>query len=142
MNFTIILAPLLTLAFVQAIKLAFDGIKGNFNFKTLINTYGGMPSSHTAFVVSLTTIIGYKEGFDSALFALSAVFSVLVISDAMIFRRHVGHYGQVIMKLMKKLPDQEKKDLPSIDRELGHSFPQVLVGAFVGFIIAFLVNLL
>ena len=32
---------------------------------------GGMPSSHTAFVVSLTLMIGATQGFDSAIFALS-----------------------------------------------------------------------
>lgn len=141
-SFEIILTPLLTLVVVQALKLAFDGIKGNFNFKNLVNTYGGMPSSHTAFVVSLCTIVGYRYGPSSGLFAVCIVFSLLIISDALIFRRHVSHYGQTLLKLVNKLPEQEKRGLPLIDKELGHSLLQVLVGAAVGFIVAFIIQLL
>ena len=142
MKFSIILTPIFTLVIVQALKLAFDGIKGNFNLKTLINTYGGMPSSHTAFVVSLTAIVGFKEGINSTLFAICVIFSLLIISDAWIFRRHVGRYGRAILRIIKLLPEQERNDFPSLDRELGHTFPEILVGAAVGFVIAFIVNLL
>jgi len=138
----IILTPILTLVAVQALKLIFDGIRGNFNLKNLLNTYGGMPSSHTAFVVSLCTIVGYQEGFDSGLFAISVIFSLLVISDALVFRRHVAHYGQALLKLVSKLPEADRKDLPLIDKQLGHTLPQVLVGALIGFVVSYLINLL
>jgi len=138
----IILTPIITLVVVQALKLMFDGIRGNFNIKNFLNTYGGMPSSHTAFVVSLCTIIGFQEGFDSGLYAVSVIFSLLVISDALIFRRHIAHYGQALLKLVSKLPEAERKSLPSIDKQLGHTLPQVLVGALIGFVISFLVNIL
>lgn len=142
MNWSIILTPLLTFVVVQALKLAFDSIKGNFDLKSLLDTYGGMPSSHTAFVVSLSSIVGLKEGFDSALFAVCVIFSLVIISDAFIFRRHVGRYGKALMKIINKIPEPEKKEFPSLDKELGHTFPEVLVGAVVGFIMAFLINLI
>ena len=142
MNLEIILAPILTLIVVQAIKLATDGIKGNFDVRHLVNTYGGMPSSHTAFVVSLTSMIGFKEGVSCAAFAVAATFSLLFISDAAIFRRHVGIYGQTLKKLIDKLPDLEKKEFPEIQTKLGHTLLQIIVGGLIGFTIAFLINLL
>ena len=40
------------------------------NFK-IFTTTGGMPSTHSAAVISLSTIVGILEGFDSIIFALS-----------------------------------------------------------------------
>jgi len=45
---------------------------------------GGMPSSHTALVVGLTTAIGLKDALDSSIFALCLVFS-LVVSARLVF---------------------------------------------------------
>lgn len=142
MNLEIILAPILTLVVVQVIKLATDGIKGNFDLKHLVNTYGGMPSSHTAFVVSLTSMIGFKEGASSAAFAVAATFSLLFISDAAIFRKHVGVNSQALKKLIDKLPNSEKKQFPEIQTKLGHTLLQIITGGLIGFIIAYLIQLL
>lgn len=43
---------------------------------------GGFPSSHSSTVTALTIAIGMNEGFDSALFAITCVFSFIVIYDA------------------------------------------------------------
>ena len=142
MSLEIILAPILTLIIVQAIKLATDKIKGNFDLKHLINTYGGMPSSHAAFVVALTSMVGFKEGLYSTTFAISSIFSILIISDAVILRRHLGAYGRAIKRLINKLSDTEKQDFPHIQTKLGHTFLQAIIGGIIGFIVAFLVQLL
>ena len=39
------------------------------NFKRLVGS-GGMPSSHSAFTVSLAMSVGFCEGFSSAAFAI------------------------------------------------------------------------
>jgi hypothetical protein len=53
---------------------------------------GGMPSSHSALVCSLTLMVGLREGFDSILFAVVAVFAAIVMYDAMKVRaEEVGH---------------------------------------------------
>ena len=51
---------------------------------------GGMPSGHSATVSSLATIIGLSEGFTSPLFAIAAVFAVVVCPDAMGVRQETG----------------------------------------------------
>ena len=53
---------------------------------------GGMPSSHSALVCSLMLMVGLRQGFDSVLFAIAAVFSAIVMYDAMKVRaEEVGH---------------------------------------------------
>lgn len=52
-----------------------------FNFRWFVGT-GGMPSSHAAGVSALSTSIGVSYGFDSALFAITLVFTLIILFDA------------------------------------------------------------
>ena len=59
-------------------KLIEDLIKTKkFNFKRILGA-GGMPSSHSAVVTSLATLIGKSEGITSPIFALSVIFAFIV----------------------------------------------------------------
>jgi len=138
----IILAALLTLFVVQSIKLATDRIKGNFNLKSVLTTYGGMPSSHAALVTSLCTIIAFEEGLDTIAFGMAAVFSIIIIADAMIFRGYVDRNTRALKKLIERFSPQEQKEFLPIVTKLKHSFPQILVGMIIGFVIASLIQLL
>ncbi len=98
---------------------------------------GGMPSSHTATVLSLTILVGAYHGFDSALFAISLAFSVVVMYDAMGVRRETGKQGAVINEILKKvlidgqpISDDEFKEL------VGHTPFEVAGGAVVGVLVA------
>lgn len=144
MNISIelLLAPILTLFIVQSIKLTTDGIKGNFNLKSILTAYGGMPSSHAAVVTSLSTMIAYHEGFWSVAFAIAAIFSAIVITDAIVLRGFIQSHGEVLDHLVKKLPESEQKSLVFIPAKLRHTLPQVLVGIVIGFAIATIIKLL
>lgn len=91
---------------------------------------GGMPSSHSAFVISLATIIYLVEGTSTA-FAISLVFAFVVIRDAFGVRRSVGMEGKAIEKLFKLHHLKSK-----FHYSLGHTPLQVSVGAIIGFIVA------
>lgn len=54
---------------------------------------GGMPSSHTAAAVGLTTTLGLIEGTHSTMFALAALFTLIVAYDATGVRLHAGECG-------------------------------------------------
>lgn len=140
--FEIILAPLISMFVVQSIKLATDGIKNNFTLKDFLTGYGGMPSSHTAVVVALSTMVGYVAGVNSAAFAVAVVFSVIVISDAISLRKVVDNNSKAIRLLVKRLPAAEQNQFPENPRNIEHTLPQVLVGGLIGFSIAFLIHLL
>lgn len=98
---------------------------------------GGMPSSHTAFVVSLAIMIGATSGFDSALFALSVVLAAIVMYDATGVRKETGNQAEVINEILRKvfvdgepIADDDLKEL------VGHTKVEVLGGAIVGVLCA------
>ena len=101
--------------------------KQKFYFKDLIVT-GGMPSTHSALVGSLTTIIWLNQGFSPLFFAV-LTFSLIILKDSMGVRRSVGEEGKIIEKLIK----HEKIKVDKFHYSLGHNFIEVLVGLIIGF---------
>lgn len=91
---------------------------------------GGMPSSHSAFVVSLATIIYLEEGTSTA-FAISLVLAFIVLRDAFGVRRTVGEEGMVINQILKKVKIKTQAHF-----SLGHTPLQVVVGAGLGLVVA------
>ena len=124
---------------IQTYKVIYDLITTKkFNFKRIVGA-GGMPSSHSATVVSLATLIGRDEGFDSPIFALSLIFALVVMYDAAGIRRAAGKQATILNKItqtpgMKKLEIQEK-----LVELLGHTPKQVFVGALIGLIVGLVV---
>ncbi|MEK6940263.1 MAG: divergent PAP2 family protein [Nanoarchaeota archaeon] len=87
---------------------------------------GGMPSSHSAFVVSLASIIYLEEGLSTA-FVISLVLALIVLRDAFGVRRTVGMEGKQIEKLLKLHKLKSK-----FHYSMGHTPLQVTVGAGIG----------
>ncbi len=106
-----------------------------FRHKTLawhdLVVTGGMPSSHSAFVVSLAAILYLTEG-PSAAFSISLVLAFIVIRDAFGVRRSVGEEGLIINKIIKKLKLKTHTHF-----SMGHTPLQVLVGSLIGLGVAF-----
>ena len=120
---------------VQLIKLILILFKHKtLTWNDLIVT-GGMPSSHSAFVVSLTTAIYLTEGTSTA-FAISLVLAFIIIRDAFGVRRTVGEEGIVLTQVLRKLKLHKKTHFA-----MGHTPLQVFVGSLLGFIISVLVCL-
>ncbi|PIN74963.1 acid phosphatase [Candidatus Woesearchaeota archaeon CG10_big_fil_rev_8_21_14_0_10_36_11] len=106
-----------------------------FTHKTLslhdIIVTDGMPSSHAAFVISLSTIIYLQEGVSTS-FAISLVLAFIVLRDSFGVRRSVGKEGKDIEKLFKMHKIKSK-----FHYAMGHTPLQVLVGAIIGFVVSF-----
>lgn len=101
---------------------------------------GGMPSSHSALVVACTTAIGRLYGIHDAVFALSAVFSVVVMYDACNVRRSAGDTAKLVNQLLahvEKLTAQDFAD--DLKEVMGHTPLQVLMGALLGLVVGFMV---
>ncbi|MBI5037152.1 MAG: divergent PAP2 family protein [Candidatus Kerfeldbacteria bacterium] len=134
-------APILTMIVVQSIKLATDGIKGNFTIKGFMTTYGGMPSGHSAYVTALTTSVGFNYGVETPVFAVAVIFSLLVITDAMYLRRRIDLVAKAANHIVATLPADQRSGFTKLETKIEHTFPQVAVGALCGFIIAYLLHL-
>ena len=130
-----IYVPFLTWFCIQLFKVIWDLVTTKkFNFKRILGA-GGMPSSHSAVVCSLATLIGRNTGFDSSIFALSVIFAFVVMYDAAGVRRSAGKQAQLLNKLIETpglsgIQVQEK-----LVEVLGHTPFQVLVGAVIGIIV-------
>lgn len=91
-----------------------------------------MPSSHSAVVTAIATMLGKYEGITSPIFALSVVFAAVVMYDATGVRRAAGKQATILNKIVNtpgltKLEVQEK-----LVEALGHTPKQVIVGALIG----------
>ncbi len=83
----------------QTIKsILFFVTEGKWDFSRFFGA-GGMPSTHSALSVSVAVSIGYREGWDSTLFALASVFAIVVMADAAGVRRATGEQAKVFIFL-------------------------------------------
>ena len=97
---------------------------------------GGMPSSHSAFVVSLASIVYLEEGLSTA-FVISLVLAMIVLRDAFGVRRTVGMEGKQIEKLLRLHKLKSK-----FHYSMGHTPLQVVIGATLGLASSLLVYFL
>ena len=77
-------------------------IEKKLNIYRLIGS-GGMPSSHSSFVMGLTTSVGLGKGWDSAIFATALVFSLVIMYDASGVRRAVGKQAIILNTMIDDL---------------------------------------
>ncbi len=133
-----LIVPVFTWLIAQSIKFIYDFVKNNkIDFKKFISS-GGMPSSHTAFTVTLSTILGMHNGFDSDIFALSVIFSLIVMADAAGLRRAAGKQAEVLNRLVNSSEHiQLDKELKVL---LGHTPVEVFAGAALGIITGIIFN--
>ncbi len=122
----------------QAVKILIDyALYRRWDLKRLLDT-GGMPSTHSATVSALAVSVAYAAGWDSPLFAVAAIFALVVMYDATGIRRHAGQQAELLNQLVQELQDVLQKGLaPEPLKELlGHSYLEVLVGALLGAFVA------
>lgn len=119
---------------IQLFKLIYDLITTKqFNFKRIIGA-GGMPSSHSAVVTSLATLVGKNYGVDSAFFALTFIFALVVMYDACGVRRAAGKQAKVLNSIVNTPGLTNVQVQEKLQEALGHTPTQVFVGALIGLI--------
>lgn len=130
-----IIIPMLVWFSIQVFKVVYDLVTtGKFNFKRILGA-GGMPSSHSAVVTSLSTMIGKDYGLDSAIFALSLIFAFVVMYDAAGVRRAAGKQAKLLNKIVETPGLTGVEVTERLVEVLGHSPKQVFVGALIGVIV-------
>lgn len=146
---------LISFFLAQAIKTVLYAVKyKTFNPERIVGA-GGMPSSHTSLVVSVTLYLLRAEGFGSTNFALSLMFLSIVIHDALSVRYNAGLHGKELNRIRRIIDemDDEISRLSGEDKDdkleeitnhkdfkefLGHRPIEVLAGALLGIIVAML----
>lgn len=117
---------------IQFFKLMYDLVKTKkFNFKRIMGA-GGMPSSHSAVVVGMATLIGKYEGVGTPIFALSFMFAFVVMYDACGVRRAAGKQAKLLNKLVETPGLTGLQVTERLVEVLGHTPVEVFVGALIG----------
>lgn len=106
----------------------------------LMAASGGMPSSHSSCVVACSVAIGKLYGFTGPAFAMSTVFSVIVMYDACNVRRSAGDTARLVNQLLAHVEKLTAEDFADdLKIIMGHTPLQVLMGALLGLGIGLLV---
>ena len=143
----IFLAPGISWFTAQAIKvIIFILTHRRSRLKDIIETAiwrtGGMPSSHSAVVCSLTTSVGFSEGISSNLFIFCIWFALVVLRDALGVRRAAGLQAKALNNLGRQFAEKSGSEFQSVKEIQGHTPQEVMVGAFLGIFIAVIFALL
>lgn len=139
-----VLGNALIAAFIaQVLKMIYFLIlHKKINFK-IFTTTGGMPSSHSAGVMSLSFTIGYIEGMNSVMFALALGYAFVVMYDAAGIRRSAGKIAATMNRVMEEFyahrPSAAGEKLKEL---LGHTPLEVFMGAVVGIVVSYVIHFL
>jgi len=133
-----LLTALAALVLAQILKTLFDYWRTKSWQKALLFSTGGMPSSHSALAMALAVSVGVYEGFDTTLFAMSAVLALVVMHDAQGIRRAAGKQAEALNFLFSKLENQGIKFDQKLKELLGHRPIEVMAGAALGLVVALL----
>ena len=129
-----IYVPLLTWFSIQLFKVIWDLVTTKkFNFKRILGA-GGMPSSHSAVVTSLATMVGKSEGLNSPMFGIATIFAFVVMYDATGVRRAAGKQAKILNKIVNTPGLTKEQVSEKLVETLGHTPVQVFVGAAIGII--------
>jgi acid phosphatase family membrane protein YuiD len=130
-----LLAPVVAWAIAQAAKVILTSVRQRrLNLRVLAET-GGMPSSHAAIVMGLTTAVGKYAGVSSASFAIALIFSFVVMYDAAGLRRAAGRQAAILNRLVEDLMHMRGVQEQRLRELLGHTPFEVVIGGLLGFVI-------
>lgn len=113
----------------QAFKVVYYSIRRRSLSLSYFFTAGGMPSAHSALVSALSASIGLWDGFDSELFAVSCVFTLIVIYDAIRLRGAVQNHAKALKTLAALHP---KANVGELNEMIGHTLGEIVAGMLAG----------
>jgi len=132
-----LIIPLVAAGVAQLIKMALAGSRPGVTTWQQLWSYGGMPSMHAAFTVSLCTVLYLSEGI-STVFVVAVVFTLLTLNDALMLRRQVGDHATVLNRIIEQLPDEKEYNYPILTVRVGHTFSEIIAGGVLGAVLALL----
>ncbi len=132
----VLVAGLIAWGIAQIIKVPLEFLHTHQWNWSLLFRAGGMPSSHSALVSSVSIAIGLFDGFDSSLFALSTALAMIVIYDATGIRRQAGKHAELINAMIRDLASGHPMKEEQLKEVLGHTPLEALGGMLLGILVA------
>ncbi len=120
----------------QIIKM----VRGAIKMKTLDFTYllstGGMPSAHSALVMSLFVSLGLGIGWTEPATVVASVFAAITMFDAATVRRAAGLQARVLNKMVAQFKAEHRFSFKPLKELLGHTRTEVFGGMLTGTLVA------
>ena len=134
-NLKYIIIPIIVIIISQLTKVTIFFIKTKkLDIVKFFDGTGGMPSSHSAVVVGLATLIGKDVGVGSPMFAIALILAFVVMYDAAGVRRAAGKQAKLLNKIIETPGLSSVEVSERLVEVLGHTPIQVIVGALIGLI--------
>ena len=136
---TILISAMTAWLVAQVFKVLLNlFLQGKLNFQLLLSS-GAFPSSHAATVCAVALGIGKYYGWNSPIFAVSAVFAMIVMYDAAGVRRAAGKQAEVLNQLVERFYVGSDLSQDRLKELVGHTPFEVFGGALVGIIVGLLI---
>ena len=132
LNNKVLVIPFLVLIITQIFKTIYFSIKNKkLDLFTLLTT-GGLPSSHSALVSSLATVVLKVNGVGSAEFAIAVILAIIVMYDASGIRKAAGEHAKILNEMMEEKEYYSSKEYKKLKELLGHTKLEVFIGLLTG----------
>ncbi len=135
-NLAIVFIPVLVAIITQVTKFGLFSLKNGLKWEYFF-THGHMPSTHSAFAISLVIIVGFLETIVTAPFAIAVALAVIIIDDALRLRMYLGDQGRYLNMLVENL-NLDASKYPRLKERVGHRTSEVIVGLIFGSALSFL----
>lgn len=138
-NNKVLVAAVIGWAAAQILKVIIVSITlKRFDLSRIVGS-GGMPSSHSGFVMALAVKTGIVCGFGSPLFAIAIGFAFIVMYDAAGVRRAAGNQARIINMIINDIGHNKGIQVERLKELIGHTPVEVIAGAILGTIIGIIV---
>lgn len=133
----VLIAVLAAWLLAQALKIPTEYLRSRRWMWAMFFAPGGMPSSHSALLVSGTLAVGLYYGFGNPLFGIAVAITMIVVHDAAGVRRQAGMHAERINLLFDELLKGHMWDENALKEVIGHTPLEVIGGILLGLLVAF-----
>lgn len=132
----VLIAVLIGWLVAQALKIPTEYLRSRRWMWAMFFAAGGMPSSHSALLVSGTLAVGLYHGFDNPLFGIAVAITMIVAHDASGVRRQAGKHAERINVLFEELLKGHMWSENELKEVIGHTPLEVIGGIVLGLLVA------
>lgn len=132
----VLIAVLASWLLAQFLKIPTEYLRSRRWLWTMFFAAGGMPSSHTALMVSGTLAVGLYHGFNNPLFGIAVAVTMIIAHDAAGVRRQAGKHAERINLLFDELLKGHTWSEDELKEVIGHTPLEVIGGIILGLLVA------
>ena len=131
----VLIAVMISWLLAQVLKIPTEYLRSRRWLWAMFFAAGGMPSSHTALMVSGTLAVGLYHGFDNPIFGVAVAITMIIAHDAAGVRRQAGKHAERINLLFEELLNGHIWNEDELKEVIGHTPLEVIGGIILGLLV-------